>query len=63
MGDERRRVTRHDVDHFGLVDCPSTDRRPTLTECSACPRLVGATTDEEGRVIAVRCTAPARSTT
>ena len=50
-----RRVYRHDVDRFGLVDCPWSEHEPALDECSDCAQLVGAVTDEEGMVVAVRC--------
>jgi hypothetical protein len=53
MGDDRR-VEQRKVDRFGLVDCRRHDR-PTLSECATCADLVGATVDDEDRVIAVRC--------
>jgi hypothetical protein len=55
MERHERRVHRHEVDRFGLVDCPRPDHEPTLAECSDCAQLVGAVTDEEGMVVAVRC--------
>jgi hypothetical protein len=55
MERRERRVYRHDVDRFGLVDCPWSAHDPTLDECSDCAQLVGAVTDEEGMVVAVRC--------
>ena len=55
MEQRKQRVHRHDVDRFGLVDCPRSDHDPTLAECSDCAQLVGAVTDDEGKVVAVRC--------
>ncbi len=56
--ERERRVHQHDVDRFGLVHCPWARHEPTLDECATCAQLVGADTDEDGHVIAVRCRTP-----
>ena len=61
MEHREQRVHRHDVDRFGLVDCPWSAHAPTLDECSACAELIGAETDEDGSVSAVRCRTPRRT--
>lgn len=59
MPEGEERVRRRVVDRFGLVDCPQHGWHPTtLAECSSCDRLVGASSDEEGVVVEVRCRPP-----